>query len=111
MSWSEVKKINSDPMTPLNEGGVKIVKSVQRGRLSIVSNPNSVKVNINPVDMNKAIVFISLAVSNPNETYSVSFERIITSANISSSTQIEFYVGMINTSYTRIIDWQVIEFY
>ena len=31
MSWSEAKKINSDLNIPLNEGGVKIVKSIQRG--------------------------------------------------------------------------------
>lgn len=29
MSWPDVKKINSDLNTPLNEGGVKIVKSKQ----------------------------------------------------------------------------------
>ena len=70
MSWSEVKKVNSNLNTPLNEGGVKIVKSVQRGisvhydyigTYDIIANHRIfyTDITINAVNTSKSIVNVS----------------------------------------------------
>ena len=107
MSYAEIKKtINSDFSTPLNEGGVKIVKSVQRG---IVNTPSrstdlygSVNVTINSVDISKSIVLVKgrgLGSSSGDQ----SIGKFVNNTTISVSGWFSF------SSYE--ISWQVIEFY
>ena len=57
----ELKKINSNETKPLNEGGVKILKSVQRGVTSGAGN-----ITINAVDMSKTVV---ISVSKGSDGY------------------------------------------
>ena len=90
MSWGEVKKINSDMNTPLNEGGVKIVKSVQRGRAGANSNNSYQTFAINEVDIKKSIVVSS--------TYSSYIW-------LKSSTSLEAYIP------SGGLSWEVVEFY
>lgn len=52
MSWAEVKKINSNLDTPLDELLAKMVVNVQRG---VTSGPGNI--TISAVDMNKTVVF------------------------------------------------------
>ena len=70
MSWSEAKKINSDLKTPLNEGGVKIVKSIQALSYTI-TNGGGANLAISPVNQEKSIItFSSLYGQTSDNRYS-----------------------------------------
>ena len=107
MSYAEIKKtINSDFSTPLNEGGVKIVKSVQRGiNTTVGDSAKSVDITISAVDVNKSIVIIEARISTTDDR----FKPIgyLTSSTILhlESMEIDSYRDTVTTS------WQVIEFY
>ena len=106
MSWAEVKKVNSNLNTPLNEGGVKIVKSIQRG---VVKGTGSFcyTININAINVDKSIIIVESAMSDRDSTSSSSNQ----SANgmILSSTQIRISIDRSSSPFSAI--WQVIEFY
>ena len=103
MSWSEVKKVNSNLNTPLNEGGVKIVKSVQRGILKSTGSTFKYTININAINVNKSIIIVETALVTEDSADANSSA----SGTILSSTQIQIAVS--NTP--RSAFWQVVEFY
>ena len=121
MSWAEIKKvINSDLNKPLNEGGVKIVKSVQRGKVNHCTTSSIdtdfkvdptdygiyMDITINSVNTSKSIVNISPCISN-GHTYD--YAPILL-----NSTTIRVYVtssGHATKSDVYGFTWQVIEFY
>ena len=117
MSWSEVKKVNSNLNTPLNEGGVKIVKSVQRGFLPRSSGTTSYSYNgvyfytktlsINEVNPEKSIILING--SNDNSGY------FYVSAVIENNNTIRIFSGSSNSlgdqRHIPNTFWLVIEFY
>ena len=98
MSWSEVKKINSDPMTPLNEGGVKIVKSIQKGVVTTFKVDETISIPISTIDPDRSIVLISALTSGGNS--------IVGGCYVTEKTENSFSV----TTWNKF-SWQVVEFY
>lgn len=113
MSWPEAKKINSDPRTPLNEGGVKIVKSVQWGNFNTTKSNNNndtstqyLSVAISEVDLEKSIVILDggSAYSNcykPALLSEFNSDNLVFSRNFMSSELKNYFVGR----------WTVVEYY
>ncbi len=117
MSWAEAKKINSDPMTPLNEGGVKIVKSIQRGSFTSNQKGTEKTVAISTVDASKSHVtfwYDNTATEN-GTSYSNYKAPKLKSMNDSSFTIIsgDYYASSSGDySYqTQTIYYEIIEFY
>lgn len=105
MSYAEIKKtINSDFSTPLNEGGVRIVKSVQRGINTTVGNSaKSVDITISAVDVNKSIVIVDFnSDANSNKQRPIGYFTSSTVLHLEAYEPIDFGV---------VTSWQVIEFY
>ena len=108
MSWSEVKKVNSNLNTPLNEGGVKIVKSVQRGVVKNISAPSVLTININAINVNKSIIIVETAMFK-EATGAVDS---VANGMILSSTQIQVSTSPLGGSGIHCSAfWQVVEFY
>lgn len=107
MSWSEVKKINSDLTTPLNKGGVKIVKSVQRGLFELDKRYTIIwdyTIPINEVDPEKCLVIIDdQNMAKSNNMYG----KVLISL---SNTEFTINAAADSSNGTRI-SWQLIEFY
>ena len=98
MSWAEIKKaINSDLNKPLNEGGVKIVKSVQRGTSSIPAS-----ITISSVNPSKSIVIVQ------GGSYSSNYSGAAYGTMDTSGTGITLSTS---SSEKGRCSWQVIEFY
>ena len=92
MDWDAIlMAVNSDPTKPLNEGGVKIVKSVQRGVTWSNSNNSYQTLAINEVDIKKSIV-----VSSTNSGY----------IRLTSATSLQAYIPS-----SGAVSWEVVEFY
>lgn len=123
MLWAAIKKaINSDLNVPLNEGGVKIVKSVQRGNYEGdyvadwgSANPDSSNrtIKINEVDLNKAILIVNGGDANmPQDTGGI---HLADSTTISIPYKTHSYENHDYDTYLRYswtkFSWQVIEFY
>ena len=92
--------VNSDPMTPLNEGGVKIVKSVQRGistGAGMTVSGEGQTITISEVDPNKCLVLINGTVLSSLKSTSLTVASSMTTNN--------------EGNYTARFSWQVIEFY
>ena len=126
MNWPEVKKVNSDLNVPLNEGGVKIVKSVQRGSIApgasaSYSDDNYLSVNtddlrswyiditINKVNLSKA----SVSIKKYSDYYSSTTNPIPLLID-EDTLRIYFYSTNANQSAVKVshrIVWEVIEFY
>lgn len=116
MSWAEVKKaINSDLSTPLNtlitnaknaimaNGGIKAVKSVQRGTISLNSQSGG-SATISAVNMSKSVVISDFSYSidnysNNNNVY------------LSSSTSVTVQCTTAGRYDIPTAIWAVIEFY
>lgn len=120
MGWAEVKKINSNMKVPLNEGGVKIVKSVQRGRYSGDQVNDSVAgystadkmITINAVDMSKSLLIIEGVIVG--SYYSGAYLASSTAIGVPyhSSSYYDYGNGYgVTTYYWPSFAWQVIEFY
>ena len=113
MSYAEIKKtINSDFSTPLNEGGVKIVKSVQRGfgTASITGSisGSTIDLTIGSVNPSKCIVIASAIYRNYNYPVGiVSFSETQLKITINPIYQSDSTSSTYHISYS----WQVIEFY
>ena len=103
MSWGEVKKINSDLNTPLNEGGVKIVKSVQRG----ISNGSTTSIAISEVNPDKCLVILNGSILQNDAAY---MYGVLISSLTSTSLSVRnpYTTGGSESMYWS---WQVIEFY
>lgn len=109
MSWSEVKKVNSNLNTPLNEGGVKIVKSVQRGVVKNTSAPCIFTININAINVNKSIIIVETAMFKERTGAVADY---VANGMILSSTQIQVSTSTISgTGIPYSAFWQVVEFY
>lgn len=115
MSWAEIKKaVNSNLDVPLNEGGVKIVKSVQSG-----SATGSATITISSVNVSKSIVILN-ARSAHNTSYSAvfgtgayvsSFSSTSISVNATHTFPYSNSYGTTNIEFKMPFSWQVIEFY
>ena len=113
MDWDAIlMAVNSDPSKPLNEGGVKIVKSVQRG----VGNATSIA--IDEVNPDKCIVLIdgiimSNAISykingyNNTDIYYGKYGESFGGATLASVTADTLEISNVQNTYS----WQLIEFY
>ena len=110
MSWAEVKKINSDLNVPLNEGGVKIVKSVQRG----ISNGSTTSIAISEVNPDKCMLLLDgivtttrkISTNVTNEDWSA-WGDACGGATLSSITDNTITISNVKNTYS----WQLIEFY
>ena len=105
MSWSEVKKVNSNLNTPLNEGGVKIVKSVQRGVVKNTGSPYNYTININNINVNKSIIIVEATMLTDDL---MAASHWFANGMILSSTQIRISVAGVSSGSAI---WQVVEFY
>lgn len=96
MNWGAVKKVNSDLTTPLNEGGIKVVKSVQRGVGATTDEclGSGLIINISPVDLEKSICLGAVRAGSIR----VSFSKSDAIRIVSDENNVDFY-------------WQVVEFY
>lgn len=111
--WSAIKKaINSNINVPLNEGGVRIVKSVQRGTAS-----GNKTITISAVNVNKSIIILngSMAVGVPSMDH-ITHVGSGGSGYISAFNSTSFTIAgaSASTSYVSLTctnSWQVIEFY
>lgn len=114
MSWGEVKKINSNMNVPLNEGGVKIVKSVQRGVGTATS------LIISSVNAGKSILLIDgivtttgydvVTVTTPGpHGQSVSGIRSMVNGGATLASLTDDLITM--TDVKNKYSWQLIEFY
>lgn len=104
MSWSEIKKVNSYLSTPLNEGGVKIVKSVQRGVMYTVGSFQGTKeITIKQVDVEKSLVILDTS-TDTSTFYGASLDSF-------ESEKIVLKFKTVGTSNENRFSWQVIEFY
>ena len=124
MSWSEVKKINSNMAKPLDttiteaqndiknnianvlavlnnfvntsqNGGVKVVKSVQRGVINIPQY-QAASISVSYVNPNTSILLLD-GVDSYTEINIQSFDG--------------WTIVLATAKYTRNIRWQVVEFY
>lgn len=102
MSWGEVKKVNSDLTMPLNEGGVKIVKSIQKGTVT----PNgTTSVTINKIDPAKTIVILQNSKAGNSAGQ-------LNMASLVSLTETTFSVTTTYDGWNpSSVSWQVVEFY
>ena len=105
--------VNSDPMTPLNEGGVKIVKSVQRGistGAGMTVSGEGQTITISEVDPNKCLVLINGTVYYNENTHS--WHHAVLSSLKSTSLTVASSMTTNNAgNYSARFSWQVIEFY
>lgn len=114
MSWGEIRKaVNSDLNTPLNEGGVKIVKSVQWGNINTnKSNNNSdtstqyLTVGISEVNTEKSIVILDGGTGYngcfcPPKLSEFNSNNLVFVRNFMSSELKNYFVGR----------WTVVEYY
>ncbi len=87
----------------LRNGGMPVVKSVQRGKVSIDGNDKTVY--INTVDPDKCIVLLDIA-SNSNGT-------TIRNNYLSELTSSKLVIGASggSTGISALIGWQVVEFF
>lgn len=123
MLWAAIKKaINSNLNVPLNEGGVKIVKSVQRGNYegdyvadwgSNKPDSSNKTIKINEVDLDKAILIVNGGdVITPQDTGGI---HLADSTTISIPYKAHSYENHDYDTYLRYtwtkFSWQVIEFY
>ena len=129
MSYAEIKKtINSDFSTPLNEGGVKIVKSVQRGLVmagttitgieTFQLNTNTaytksyyIDITISKINLDKCLIVIPEGVQNNSNTMNV--PKMINDTTLRVYTQVTDG-DPANASRYKVwmtFSWQVIEFY
>ena len=129
MSYAEIKKtINSDFSTPLNEGGVKIVKSVQRGLVmagttitgieTFQSNTGTsytksyyIDITISKINLDKCLIVIPEGVQyNSNSVY---VPKMINDTTLRVYTQATD-ADPANARHCKVwmaFTWQVIEFY
>lgn len=96
-------------MEMLKNGGMRVVKSIQRGNAATnINTGQSITVSISAVDMEKSIViasFFNTTTSGNNNTGGV--------ISIASPTTLSIYAaaGSGSNYTTTSIRWQVIEFY
>ncbi|HEX9779950.1 MAG TPA: hypothetical protein VGB20_01900, partial [bacterium] len=78
------------------------LKSIQRGSTSLSSNAESSTVTISQVDVQKSVIFVTMA---PNST---AVENGLVTAEFFSPTQI--YISRQSTSLPTTVEWTVVEF-
>lgn len=87
---------------------IKIVKSVQRGVVTLGTNGSDISVSIKSVDMSKAIILLQGSgyyYSSSNSSYSQM------GIYVSSVTDTSFVISQhTSSSSSKSISWQVIEF-
>lgn len=113
MSWGEVKKINSNMNVPLNEGGVKIVKSVQRGvstGAGMTVSGSGQTITISEVDPNKCSVIINGDVYYSDNT-GIWRHAVLLSLKSTSFTIVSSINGNNEGTWSARFSWQVIEYY
>lgn len=98
MSWPDVKKINSDLHTPLNEGGVKIVKSIQKGVVTTFTVDQTISIPISTIDPDRSIVLISALTSGA--------ASIVGGCYVTEKKE-----NSISVTVWNKFSWQVVEFY
>lgn len=90
---------------PADSGGGAVIKSVQRGSVTIGSGSTSVSVTIPTIDPAKSVLMISFTSdSGPDDANSS-----VCSCRISSPTALTFY-RRIQSEQRLLIKWQVIEY-
>ena len=106
------EKVNAAVSTITSNGGIKVVKSVQRGVVEFSRSGGSKTVSISSVDTSKAIVLINnetLAYfyeSSSHTTYGAILESMTNTSIILSSNRISGF-----NDFGGSASWQVIEFY
>ena len=95
--------VNSDLVRPLNEGGVKIVKSVQRG----ISKGNTTSIAISEVNPDKCLVVLNGLLYE----YSALYLPILLSLTSTSLKIVSSNVSSNAGNDGWRWSWQVIEFY
>lgn len=106
--WAEIKKaINSNLNVPLNEGGVKIVKSVQRGIVDSSALPCPYTINVNEINPEKAIVIFDSGHAKGDGTYA---DPCLLSVG-STSFQVGGKATTAGMTHAMSFSWQLIEFY
>lgn len=112
MSWGEVKKINSNLKTPLNEGGVKIVKSVQRGSATGTMTGDT-SIAISEVNPSKCIVLLNGGIIDRSGYNTNANIDIVREKELTENTLIISGGGYRGTSgsVNGTITYTVVEFY
>lgn len=87
-------------------GGGAVIKSVQRG-LSTLSGVVSLSVTINPVNMSRSVLFISISAGTGQSTDSPS--SAVCSARLNSETSIFIY-RKISSPQPVFVSWEVVEY-
>ena len=106
------EKVNSAVNTITANGGVKAVKSVQRGVVEFSRSGGSKTVSISSVDTSKAIVLINNGTlaysyeSSSHTTYGAILESMTNTSIILSSNRVSGF-----NDFGGSASWQVIEFY
>ena len=129
MSYAEIKKtINSDFSTPLNEGGVKIVKSVQRGLVmagttitgiktfrsttgTIYTKSDYIDITISKINLDKCLIVIPEGVQG--DSTSIYVPKMINDTTLRVYTHATDADPANARRYTvwMTFTWQIIEFY
>lgn len=106
MNWGAVTKINSDLNVPLNEGGVKIVKSAQRGFVTKHTTSSDSTLTINIAKVNPSKCSFSFIPKQWHEYISLNAAPIINEDNI-------VLKGVPTDAFNRYISgtWELIEYY
>lgn len=90
---------------PAASGGA-VIKSVQRG-LSVLSGAASLSVAINPVDMSRSVLLISISAGTGQSTDAPS--SAVCSARLASETSIFIY-RQISSPQPLSVSWEVVEY-
>ncbi len=98
--------VNSDLSTPLNEGGVKTVKSVQYGTVDLYGyGTQSATVEISEVNPDKTVILI-----NQTRGDDTVFYGIRVTGKTKTSFTVQKWMGENYANYFRA-GWQAVEFY
>ena len=111
VGWCEnVNTVNLPTLmqSALQSGGVSVVKSIQRGVISInIENSNSTEVTINSVNINKAFVNYGGATVATNDSNALlPYLELVNSTTVRATRS-----GLSSNSSVTTVSYQVIEFY
>ena len=111
VGWCEnVNTVNLPTLmqSALQSGGVSVVKSIQRGVISInIENSNSTEVTINAVNINKAFVNYGGATVATNDSNALlPYLELVNSTTVRATRS-----GLSSNSSVTTVSYQVIEFY